>query len=58
MLALEHFGVEQSNEDAKEIVQILDAALAECRISLDLRQRLAAVKDRAERIVRNTEIAS
>jgi hypothetical protein len=56
MKVLERSATEQSNEDAREIVQILVAAFTDCRMSLDLRQRLAAVKERAERIVRNTEM--
>jgi hypothetical protein len=54
-LTLKRIAVQQSNEDAREILQILAAAFADCRMSLDLRQRLAAVKERAERVVRNTE---
>ena len=51
---LECYAMQQSHEDAEEIVQILTAAFTDFRIPLDLRQRLAAVKERAERIVRNT----
>jgi hypothetical protein len=54
---LEHSAVQQSYEDAREIVDILTAASADCRMSLDLRQRLSAVRERAERIARNTEVA-
>ena len=57
MKALEQCAWQQTREDADEIVQILTAAAVDCRMSLDLRQRLAAVKERAERIVRNTEIS-
>lgn len=55
MKGLERIGMQQSNEDAREIVQILETLFADCRISRHLRQQLAAVKERAERIVRNTE---
>ena len=58
MKTLAQIAAEQSREDAGEIVQILAAALADCRMSLDLRQRLAAAKERADRIVRNTEATS
>ena len=58
MTSTDHFGVQQANEDARETVQILDTAFADCRISLHLRERLNAVKERAERIVRNTEAQS
>jgi len=58
MKTLEHAGMEQSNEDAREIVQILDTLFADYRITRHLRQRLAAVKERAERIVRNTAVSS
>ena len=58
MKALETCARQQTREDAEEIVQILAAAFADCRMSLDLRQRLAAVKERTERIVRNnTEVS-
>jgi hypothetical protein len=53
---LDRAALAQSNEDAREIVQILDT-FADYRISRHLRERLAAVKERAKRIVRNTEIA-
>jgi hypothetical protein len=49
--------LEQSNEDAREIAQILVAALADCRMSRDLRERLAAMRERAERLTRNTDFA-
>jgi len=55
---LEQSAVCQSYEDASEIVTILTAASTDCRMSDDLRQRLAAVKERAERITRNTELPS
>ena len=58
MKMLERIGLEQSNEDAQEIAQILAAVFADCRMALDLRERLAAVKERADRIVRNTEATS
>lgn len=53
---LERSAVQQSHEDAQEIVDILTAASTDCRMSLDLRQRLTAVRERAERIARNTEV--
>ena len=53
--ALERISAQQSNEDAKEILQIL-VTFDDYRISRYLRQQLAAIKKRAERIVRNTEV--
>ena len=58
MKTLSQIAADQFHEDAGEIVQILAAALADCRMSLDLRQRIEAAKIRAERIVRNTETQS
>ena len=58
MRPLEHSAVQQSHEDAREIVDILTAASTDCRMSLDLRQRLAAVRERTERIARNTDVGS
>jgi hypothetical protein len=55
---LEQSAVQQSNEDAREIVDILTAASTDCRMSVDLRQRLAAVRERAERITRNTALTN
>jgi hypothetical protein len=43
-------------EDAAEISDIVRCALRECRISRDLRERLAAVLERSDRIARNVEI--
>lgn len=47
------FSIDQSREDASEIGQIVRAALADCKVSADLRGRLGAVLDRADRIARN-----
>jgi hypothetical protein len=58
MNILERMGVQQAHEDASEIVTILDAAFVDCRMSQDLRERLAAVKERAVRITRNTETST
>ncbi len=58
MNILERAAVQQSHEDAEEIVQILTAAIADCRMSRDLHERLGAVMERAYRIVRNTEPAT
>lgn len=54
MRPLEHAAVQQSHEDAQEIVDILTAASTDCRMSQGLRARLTAVRERAERISRNT----
>jgi hypothetical protein len=43
----------QIAEDATEIGQILRAAITDCRMSKDLRERVAACLDRADHIVRN-----
>lgn len=48
MRLLEPSVVQQFYEDAQEICAILTTASTDCRMSLDLRQRLAAVKERAE----------
>ena len=53
MKTLEKCAQHQTREDADEIVQILTAAFTDCRMSSGLRRRLEAVKERAERIVRN-----
>jgi len=51
--ALAEMGREQSIEDAREIGDILRAALRDCRVSRDLRERIGAVIERADRIARN-----
>lgn len=56
-MLLEQSAVQQSHEDAQGIVDILTAASTDCRMSKDLRQRLAAVREHAERITRNTALA-
>ena len=55
MRPLECSAVQQSHEDAREIIDILTAASTDCRMARDLRRRLAAVRERAERITRNTD---
>lgn len=47
---LDHGAVQQIHKGAREIMDILTAASADCRMSRDLRQRLAAAKERVERI--------
>lgn len=51
--ALADSGQAQIAEDATEIGQILRTAIADCRMSRDLRERVAACLERADRIVRN-----
>lgn len=48
-------GRAQVVEDAAEIGQILRSALADCRLSKDMRARVAACLERTDRIARNTE---
>lgn len=50
---LARFSIDQSQEDAAEIGLIIRAALRDCKVSQDLRARLAGVLDRADRIARN-----
>jgi hypothetical protein len=53
--ALADSGRAQIAEDASEIGEILRAAVADCRMSRNLRERVAACLERADRIVRNSE---
>lgn len=53
-MLLEQRAVQQSHEDAQKIVDVLTPASTDCPMSGNLAQRLAAVRELAERITRNT----